>query len=39
VRASLRAVLETTTIADLATGQLPAQVRALTADPEAWSSH
>jgi DNA-binding IscR family transcriptional regulator len=39
VRASLRTVLETTTVADLARGDLPQQVRALTADPEAWSSH
>ena len=39
VRASLRTVLETTTIADLASGNLPDHVRALTADPEAWSSH
>ena len=39
VRASLRTVLETTTVADLASGQLPDHVRAMTADPEAWSSH
>jgi Rrf2 family protein len=39
VRASLRTVLETTTVADLAKGELPPQVKALTADPEAWSSH
>ena len=39
VRASLRTVLETTTVADLANGELPAEVKALTADPEAWSSH
>ncbi|MDX6628994.1 MAG: hypothetical protein QOH00_1240 [Gaiellales bacterium] len=39
VRASLRTVLETTTVADLARGELPPQVKALTADPEAWSSH
>ena len=39
VRASLRAVLETTSVADLANGRFPEQVRALTADPEAWSSH
>ena len=39
VRASLRAVLETTSVADLARGELPEPVRALTADPEAWSSH
>src|SRR6185295_16057775 len=39
VRASLRTVLETTTVADLAKGELPPQVKALTADAEAWSSH
>jgi DNA-binding IscR family transcriptional regulator len=39
VRASLRTVLETTTLADLANGTLPEHVRALTADPGAWSSH
>jgi Rrf2 family protein len=39
VRASLRTVLETTSVADLASGRFPEQVRALTADPEAWSSH
>ncbi len=39
VRASLRTVLETTTVADLANGDLPPQVKALTTDPEAWSSH
>jgi Rrf2 family protein len=39
VRASLRTVLETTTVADLAKGELPPQVKALTAAPEAWSSH
>lgn len=36
VRASLRAVLEQVTIADLAVGQLPAVVRELAAEPEAW---
>ena len=36
VRASLRSVLETTTIADLASGDLPPSVKALTADPAAW---
>jgi len=38
VRASLRGVLETTTVADLASGELPPSVKALTADPAAWSS-
>jgi Rrf2 family protein len=36
VRASLRAVLEKTTLADIASGQLPANVRKLAADPDAW---
>jgi Rrf2 family protein len=35
VRASLRAVLERVTVADLASGQLPADVAALTSDPDA----
>jgi Rrf2 family protein len=36
-RATLRAVLETTTIADVASGNLPDEVRRLAADPDAWS--
>jgi Rrf2 family protein len=36
VRANLRAVLEKTTLADLATGHLPKAVTAKTADPDAW---
>jgi Rrf2 family protein len=36
-RATLRSVLETTTIADVAGGDLPAVVRRLAADPDAWS--
>ena len=39
LRASLRAVLEQVTLADLAAGDLPASVLALTEDPEAWVSH
>jgi len=39
VRASLRSVLEQVTLADLARGELPASVRALAADPEAWAPH
>ncbi len=39
VRASLRAVLETTTLADVAAGELPEAVRTLVADPDAWSPH
>jgi Rrf2 family protein len=36
VRANLRAVLESVTLADLTSGQLPDQVRELTEDPDAW---
>ena len=39
VRASLRAVLEETTIADVASGELPAVVEEITSDPAAWSAH
>ena len=39
LRASLRAVLEQVTLADLAAGDLPTSVLALTEDPEAWVSH
>jgi Rrf2 family protein len=36
LRASLRAVLERVTLAELAAGELPADVVALTEDPDAW---
>lgn len=39
VRANLRAVLETVTLADLVKGSLPASVGELTRDPEAWVHH
>jgi Rrf2 family protein len=39
VRASLRAILEQTTLADVACGELPDHVRALAADPDAWAPH
>jgi Rrf2 family protein len=39
VRASLRSVLEHVTIADVAQGKLPASIRALARDPEAWAPH
>ena len=39
VRAGLRTVLENITLADVASGKLPAPVRKLTADPEAWRPH
>jgi Rrf2 family protein len=39
VRANLRAVLETVTLADLARGRLPAEVARIANDPEAWLPH
>jgi Rrf2 family protein len=39
VRANLRAVLETVTLADVAAGQLPEDVAQIAADPEAWQPH
>jgi Rrf2 family protein len=39
VRANLRAVLETVTLADLAAGRLPDKVAAIAADPDAWQPH
>jgi Rrf2 family protein len=39
VRASLRAVLENVTLADVAGGELPDVVRELTEEPDAWVSH
>ncbi len=39
VRASLRSVLEQVTLADVAAGELPANVRELTEAPDAWVSH
>ena len=39
VRANLRAVLETVTLADLAGGKLPDAVAAIAADPDAWLPH
>jgi Rrf2 family protein len=38
VRAALREILESTTLADLAAGALPARVTELSQDPEAWVS-
>lgn len=38
VRASLRRVLETTSLQDLVDNHLPERVRELTTDPEAWIS-
>jgi Rrf2 family protein len=39
LRASLRIVLEGVTLADLASGELPANVTALASDPDAWVKH
>jgi len=39
VRARLRAVLEQLTLADVVTGELPENVRALAEDPDAWAPH
>jgi Rrf2 family protein len=36
VRASLRAVLERVTLADLASGTLPPMVQSMASDPDAW---
>lgn len=37
VRANLRAILETVTLADVAAGELPAEVVSLTEDRDAWA--
>ena len=39
LRASIRSVLETTSLADVLAGALPAPTRALVADPESWAPH
>jgi Rrf2 family protein len=39
MRASLRSVLETVTLADLAAGRLPEEVTRMAADPAAWEPH
>jgi Rrf2 family protein len=39
VRASLRSVLEATSLADVASGRLPNNVKRLAADPESWLPH
>ena len=39
VRANLRAVLEETTIADIASGELPSVIEEITSDPQAWVTH
>jgi Rrf2 family protein len=39
VRASLRGVLETTTLADVTTGKLPRNVKRLASAPDSWEPH
>ena len=39
VRANLREVLENVTLADIASGDLPALVDEIASDPEAWATH
>lgn len=39
LRASIRSVLETVTLADVVAGELPIQARELTQDPDAWAPH
>lgn len=39
LRAAVRSVMETVTLADLLNGNLPPEVKALVADPESWVSH
>ena len=39
LRASIRSVLETVSIAQLAKGELPRRLRQLVADPDAWVPH
>ena len=39
LRASIRAVLERVTLADVSSGELPERVRELVADRDAWSPH
>jgi Rrf2 family protein len=39
MRAALRSVLERVTIADVASGALPASLKKLIADPDAWEPH
>jgi Rrf2 family protein len=39
VRANLRTVLESVTLADVASGELPALIEELTTDPAVWAGH
>ena len=38
LRANLRKVLEHVTVADVAAGQLPSEIRALTREEQAWQT-
>jgi len=39
VRANLRGVLESVTLADVAGGELPDEIASISSDPEAWQPH
>ncbi|MGH2995682.1 MAG: RrF2 family transcriptional regulator [Gaiellaceae bacterium] len=39
VRANLRGVLESVTLADVAAGELPDEIASISSDPEAWQPH
>jgi Rrf2 family protein len=39
LRAGMRSVLESVTLADVATGELPAEILRLTSEPEVWEPH
>jgi Rrf2 family protein len=39
VRANLREVLESVTVADIASGELPEPIEEIASDPEAWAAH
>jgi Rrf2 family protein len=39
VRANLREVLESVTLADVASGELPDEIVSISSDPEAWRPH
>jgi Rrf2 family protein len=39
VRANLREVLESVTVADVASGKLPAPIEEIASDPDAWVAH
>jgi hypothetical protein len=39
VRANLREVLESVTVADVANGKLPQPIEQIASDPDAWAAH